>query len=344
MISVQKYKLIDFETIVFNGFDFTIPEETMNLISNLSIQVGSPTYIKTPVFQKKNNEGNVFVSSSAMSKVSSSSSSAGGARKKPRNHKGMGNAESDNWETLRSFQITNIEHHVGVEAQIDKIRSCLNKLTNETYNDTRTQVIEILKENIPEEDMYRVGSIIFEIASNNKFYSKLYSDIYTELIKTFDIMKNVFEVNYKTYTQLFDNIEYVDAEKDYDKFCLINKKNESRRAISTFFVNLTLNKVIECGEILKILKHLLESVLIKIKMEDCKNEVSEITEIISILYDKRIIQQFEESVDESIDNCEDFLIDGNTIKETIKHLSEIKVKSYPSVSSKTIFKFMDMIF
>ena len=78
-------------------------------------------------------------------------------------------------------------------------------------------------------------------------------------------------------------------------------------------------------------------------MEDCKNEVSEITEIISILYDKRIIQQFEESVDESIDNCEDFLIDGNTIKVTIKHMSEIKVKSYPSVSSKTIFKFMDMI-
>ena len=47
MISVQKYKLIDFETIVFNGFDFTIPEETMNLISNLSIQVVSP-YTNNP--------------------------------------------------------------------------------------------------------------------------------------------------------------------------------------------------------------------------------------------------------------------------------------------------------
>jgi hypothetical protein len=44
--------------------------------------------------------------------------------------------------------------------------------------------------------------------------------------------------------QLFNCIEYVDSEKDYDKFCKINKDNERRKALSLFFVNLTSNGII----------------------------------------------------------------------------------------------------
>lgn len=338
-MTTTKYNLTDFERISFNGFDFSIPEETINLISKLSMEVGSPTYIKTPVFQKKNNENNIFSPSSSQNRSSNGMSNNNSMRKKRNNR----NNEPENWESLRTFQITNIEQHVGVEAQIDKIRSCLNKLTDKTYNDMKMQVIEILHENISNEDMYRIGNIIFDIASNNKFYSKLYSDIFTELINSFEIMKDVFNVNYKTYLGLFDNIEYVDSEKDYNKFCLINKQNENRRAISTFFINLSLNDVIDTKEILTILKRLLESVLTKIKLEDNKNEVDELTENIAILFDKRIIQKFEEENHLSLKDYEDLFINGSTVVETIKQLSEIKVKSYPSMSSKTIFKFMDMI-
>ena len=338
-MTTTKYNLTDFERISFNGFDFSIPEETINLISKLSMEVGSPTYIKTPVFQKKNNENNIFSPSSSQNRSSNGVTNNNSMRKKRNNR----NNEPENWESLRTFQITNIEQHVGVEAQIDKIRSCLNKLTDKTYNDMKTQVIEILHENISNEDMYRIGNIIFDIASNNKFYSKLYSDIFTELINSFEIMKDVFNVNYKTYLGLFDNIEYVDSEKDYNKFCLINKQNENRRAISTFFINLSLNDVIDTKEILTILKRLLESVLTKIKLEDNKNEVDELTENIAILFDKRIIQKFEEENHLSLKDYEDLFINGSTVVETIKQLSEIKVKSYPSMSSKTIFKFMDMI-
>lgn len=47
------YTLKDFTNITFDGFDFTLPEATLALISELSLEVGSPSYIKTPVFQKK---------------------------------------------------------------------------------------------------------------------------------------------------------------------------------------------------------------------------------------------------------------------------------------------------
>ena len=335
----MKYKLIDFETITFNGFDFSIPEETVQLISMLSMEVGSPTYIKTPVFQKKDNTNNVFVPSSAKQQTSITQPT-----RKRRNGKSS-DVTNDDWETIRSFQVTNIEQHIGVDAEMDKIRNCLNKLTDKTFTDMKTQIIDILNslEHISTEEMTRIGNIIFEIASNNKFYSKLYADIYTELIRSFDIMEQIFQVNYNTYLLLFDNIEYMDSEKDYNKFCIINKQNESRRAISTFFINLSLNGIIDSKNILSILKKLLETVLTKIKQENNKNEVDELTENIAILYNKNIIQLFEKNYHTSINDCTDLYINGDTIVQTIKKLSEIKVKCYPSMSSKTIFKFMDMV-
>jgi hypothetical protein len=335
----MKYKLIDFETITFNGFDFSIPEETVQLISMLSMEVGSPTYIKTPVFQKKDNTNNVFVPSSAKQQTSITQPT-----RKRRNGKSS-DVTNDDWETIRSFQVTNIEQHIGVDAEMDKIRNCLNKLTDKTFTDMKTQIIDILNslEHISTEEMTRIGNIIFEIASNNKFYSKLYADIYTELIRSFDIMEQIFQVNYNTYLLLFDNIEYIDSEKDYNKFCIINKQNESRRAISTFFINLSLNGIIDSKNILSILKNLLENVLTRIKQENNKNEVDELTENIAILYNKNIIQLFEKNYHTSINDCTDLYINGDTIVQTIKKLSEIKVKCYPSMSSKTIFKFMDMV-
>ena len=337
---MKKYKLIDFETIAFNGFDFSIPEETVQLISMLSMEVGSPTYIKTPVFQKKDNTNNVFVPSSSKS----ASVNMQPPNRKRRGGKGS-DVTNDDWETIRSFQVTNIEQHIGVDAEMDKIRNCLNKLTDKTFADMKTQIIDILNslEDISTEEMTRIGNIIFEIASNNKFYSKLYADIYTELIKSFEIMEQIFQVNYNTYLLLFDNIEYVDSEKDYNKFCIINKQNESRRAISTFFINLSLNGIIDSKNILSILKNLLENVLTRIKQENNKNEVDELTENIAILYNKNIIQLFEKHYQCSISDCSELYINGDTIVQTIKKLSEIKVKCYPSMSSKTIFKFMDMV-
>ena len=46
------YSLTTFSKINSTGFDFKIPDETIKTINTLSSQVGSPTYIKTPVFNK----------------------------------------------------------------------------------------------------------------------------------------------------------------------------------------------------------------------------------------------------------------------------------------------------
>ena len=48
------YTLDDIKQITFDSFNFTIHPNILKIINNLSAEVGSPTYIKTPIFKKKN--------------------------------------------------------------------------------------------------------------------------------------------------------------------------------------------------------------------------------------------------------------------------------------------------
>ena len=49
----MKYTLENFSNILFNGFEIKLPDETLNIISDIAQHVGSPSYIKTPVFHKR---------------------------------------------------------------------------------------------------------------------------------------------------------------------------------------------------------------------------------------------------------------------------------------------------
>jgi hypothetical protein len=320
----MRYTLNDFNNITFNGFDVILPEETLIIITELAQQVGSPTYIKTPTFQKREN----------ILKVAPDIS---GDFKKKKRGKPTEILNDADWETIRTFQTTKIEQKVGVDAQIDLLRFWLNKMTDKTFAESCDNILEILNQLIQEEtasiDMMRVGNAIFEIASNNRLFSKLYAELYCNLINNFEVMKDVFNENLATFMGLFNNIEYVDPEKDYDKFCKVNIDNERRKALSLFFVNLTTNKIISESTLQSMTCSLLSMLMTFIKEDNKKNEVDEIAENISILfsYNRQLFETCEE------------LFDGDKFVATIEKLANCKAKTHPSLSSKAIFKFMDLI-
>jgi len=262
MTATMKYTLKDFTNVIFDGFDYTLPEETIALISELSLEVGSPSYIKTPVFQKRENP----------LKASSTAVPGGfsiNTNKKRRGNKNMEVLNDDDWETLRTFQTTKIEQKVGLDAQIDLIRSHLNKMSDKSYIDMRNKIVDLLdqliSEGISREDMMRVSTTIFDIASTNRFFSKLYADLYSDLINKYDIMKEIFTNCFESFMELFNHIEYVDADKDYDKFCKINKDNERRKALSAFFVNLMKNEIITASDLKVLLCNLMRQLVEFIK-------------------------------------------------------------------------------
>uniref|UniRef100_A0A6C0F2Y1 MIF4G domain-containing protein n=1 Tax=viral metagenome TaxID=1070528 RepID=A0A6C0F2Y1_9ZZZZ len=323
----KRYTLEDFTNISFAGFNFTIPEETIDAISALAIEVGSPTYIKTPNFQKRERPpvSNSFAEPGSINRDS---------HRKKRGNKAM-EVSSEDWEAIRTFSATKIEKKVGVDGVIDKVRLHLNKLTDKTYEDMKNNIAEILKETTDEE-IEKVGTAIFDIACNNRFYSKLYADLYADLIDRFTIMQEIFEKNFSEFLRLFDTIQYITPEENYTKFCDINKENEKRRSISLFFVNLCISGIVRKERIVSLSCNLLRQVVTMISQDDKKNEVDEITENVILLFNKTFI----ESIDQTL---ADYMIGELTIIDTIHMLAKSKVKSYPSLTNKTIFKYMDLI-
>jgi len=296
----QKNTHNDLKAIKFEGFDFVIPDVTLAFISELTKHVGSPSYIKTPIFKKKTIDN-----------------------------------PQENWGAVRNtFQATKIEQKQGLELQIDLIRSHLNKISDKNYIDYRNKIIDIFDElvvnNISSENMMRICSSLFEIASNNRFYSKLYADLYSDLINKYDEMNVIFENSLGSFMCLFDKIEYVDPVVDYDAFCKNNKDNERRRSLSAFFVNLMYNKIISKDKLVSLLVILLTQVYTFIKLENKKNEVDELTENIALLFKKEFIDT-------------DIQIEGMSLIQSMEHLAKSKSKTYASLSNKSIFKYMDIL-
>jgi hypothetical protein len=330
------YTLNDFNNFIFNGFNYELPSETLQLISELSLEVGSPDYVKTPVFQKRENPLKSDTNNGDMTASGGGKGNMGLKKRKGGNNKAMEISESD-WESIRTFQTTKIEDREGVECEIDNIRSCLNKISDKNYNDFRDKIIGLIGNivNSTSEDIKSVSLAIFDIASTNRFYSKMYADLYTEIIKEYDIMKGSFEESLSKFSELFNNIEYVDPNVDYDKFCKVNKDNEKRKALGAFFINLSINGVIPMLTIINITRNLLSQIYKYISQENKKNEVDELTENVALFYKK----EFYENEDE----FEYELIEGYTITDIIIRIAHSKVKDYKSLTNKTVFKFMDMI-
>ena len=324
----MRYSLKDINDIIFNGFEISLPNETLSMISELALQVGSPTYIRTPTFYKKEHPNKNNGSGSY-------DDNSGGFKKNKRGNRSSLDGNDDDWESIRSFQATKLEQNVGIDAQIDLLRSSLNKMSDKNYNDSYGKITEILNQLIKEEtspeNMLKIGNAIFEIASNNRFYSKLYADLYTSLIHNYEIMRTIFETNLNSFMELFNFIEHADPDQDYDKFCKVNKNNERRKAFSLFFVNLKKNGIISESRIIELIYGLFEQLTSFILIENKKDEVDELTENIAILYDKKLFEK-----------CSNKIVD-ETFPQIINRLAHSKVKTYPSLSNKSIFKFMDLI-
>ena len=292
-----KYTVDSIEDIAFSSNTiYKLPPKVLEIIENLEKKVGSPNYVKTPVFKKRRQYSD------------------------------------DNWNNIRSFKTTVIkEVNNKTEEIITNIRNILNKLTQETFENNKEQLLNILNDNeLSNDDMLKVSELIFVIGSQNTFYSELYANLYKVLMEKYEIMHNVFEKSFSNFMKLFDNIEYVDPKEDYDKFCIINKTNESRRALSKFFINLMNLDMINTNVILDIILNLQKMVFDFMNDKGKRNHIDEITENIFIFVTEGAIK---------LNTTPEF----ETIKNNINKTQNINKKEYPGITNKTIFKNMDII-
>ena len=324
----------DYEEITNAGFICNLTQKTLDIISKLSEQVGAPTYIKTPIFLKK--ESRIAGLGMGLGSAISAIATSGNGFKKNKNK--VSEITDEDWETIRQFQTTTKHVSEGIQKNMENIRGYLNKMSEATFdkmvNEIKAEISQLIEHETTDENMMKIGHSIFTIASSNSFYSELYAKLFKILMDEHEIFKKIFEDNYKVFMNLFDNIEYVDPKKNYDKFCEYTKTNDNRRAMSLFLVNLMKNNVIEKDEILEIIINLQKLIMKYIAKPDKTNEVEELNENLYIIITSSS-NKIKFGSDEGTEN----------IIKDIEFIGMLKpkMKEYPSITNKTIFKHMDII-
>jgi hypothetical protein len=374
-LNLKQYTLQDFNTIIWGGFTYDLKDSgVIELISSLADKVGAPSYIKTPVFPKREKQEKVDSNNGSSSSSNSNKYDNKDSRQNVLatnsgaicNNGNNGNIRrarnkpsqitDDDWNTIRTFQKTELRRVEGIEKRIDTIRSLLNKLTEATYNLVKNEIFDEVKEIIEnnnvnendstadegsvvktgsvvdEENITKIANSIFNTASSNIFYSSFYSKLFNELMNYHEVFKSVFEKSFSEFVGLFKKIDYVDPSVDYNKFCDNTKTNDKRRAMSTFIVNLMKEGVLHPDKVVDIIIELQEMISSYIKVANKTNELEELNENIFIL----------------VTNGKDVLSshgEWERITSKIKFLSvlKVKMKEYPSVNNKLIFKNMDIL-
>ena len=331
----KQYSILDYEDITNAGFLCNLSQETLDIISKLSEQVGAPTYIKTPIFLKKENRSINGGAGGGGGGVGGGGGGGGGFKKTKNKPSEI---TDDDWEVIRAFQTTQKHVSEGIQKNVDNIRGYLNKITDANEEamtkDIKAEISQLIEHDTSHENMMKIGYSIFNIASSNSFYSALYARLFKSLMNDYDIFKKIFEDNFKEFMNLFEAIEFVDPKKNYDKFCEYTKTNDKRRAMSLFVVNLMINHIISENEIIEIIKQLQTLISSYLRKPEKANEVEELTENLCILITK---SKDYLGKDETKSSWE-------SIIKNIEFVTVLKpkMKEYPSITNKTIFKHMDI--
>ena len=285
-------------------------DEVLNKINELANMVGAPSYKKTPIFNKHRNK----------------------RRKK---------ISDEDWVAINNFKQTELKNNNNsFEGEMDNLRSLLNKLTKKQYDDVKMGILNFI-DNLINNDSYTednkesvdkqlkiIGNMIFEIGSVNKFWANLYASLYSDIIKEYPMMKNILTTNFDDFMDIFENIESCSPEENYDKFCNLNKENEKRKGLSNFFIILVKN-VLSVDKMVFVINKLFEMMKTYIQMDDKIAVMDEICENLFILITSgyKILSETDE---------------WTYIMDKIEKYTLLKAKDFKSLSSKTIFKFMDL--
>lgn len=248
---------------------------------------------------------------------------------KPRHHRGHHRghkSNDDSWQHVRDFKPTVV---IEKNNKTNDIRVALNKLSTKNYDTTSEFIIEKIKELDGEENREAIVPVIIDIFSTNKMFSALYAKFYKRLIEAFPEM---FQPTLESLTQKFvdslQTIRYVDQNGDYDEFCKYNKENDRRKATAIFIIHLSQIGLIPTDKILFMTQSLVALVHTYIKEENRTNEVEEITENIFLLLTT---------------NEEMLKMVSGELRADITTISMMKIKEWPSISSRTIFKYVDIV-
>ena len=213
----------------------------------------------------------------------------------------------------------------------DIIKGCLNKLTTKNYEQQKEVMVNILNDNSDKESILEFFSInFFDIISRNRFYSELYSELFNELHILYPVLDKHKKMFMRSCLENIYNINYVDENVNYEGFCKNNKKNDTRRSMNIFLMNLLKKSLVESDEVLELVSRIKEQISENRDIENKSYLIEELTENLFIF------------ISESNDTMKNH-DEWNNIIDFVKEYSKYKSKDFSSITNRIIFKYMDMV-
>lgn len=265
-------------------------------------------------------------------------------KKKHRKHyKHNNNRKYDNngqWAQQVPFKVTTLEKKEGMDVKYSDMRSTLNKITLKNQETLLPKVIEIVNyimneddsdsEDFQEQDSYsRITGVLLDIVKKIKNGHQVYVNVLKEIIQCYPSFVTQISEFVTTYRNTYDDIIDIDANDNYDGYCDLVKQNDYRRSNSSFIINLTEQNLVGENELITIIDTLFDMVLDNIDNEQKTVLIEEITENLSIF----------------IINSHSFLkthSQWGTLIEKLNKCSKLKAKDHKSISSRIVFKYMDI--
>ena len=293
------YRIEDFSNIAFSGFSYKLPDHVIQVIKTLEASI-------VPTEEPKTQQPTTAVT-----------------RRKPKQV--IGGSRVDDWNMVRASKPAEVKD--GPEKVIKDIRIALNKFTNKNA-DTQTELLTQLIRQVGEDDIGKMTNMVFDIVSSNGFYSGIYVALYKHLIAEFTFFADKLPDILGKYKDSFNNIVPVDPNVDYDAYCLYTKRNDLRKSMTAFIVNLAKQSVLKTSDIIDLISHL-ENLVLTLAIDASQSNAIE--EIVDNLY---IIITESKSV---LNNWSA----ANIFK--ISQLRKQDAAKYAGISTRSSFKAMDIL-
>lgn len=248
------------------------------------------------------------------------------ANVKVKNYKKERSANDGRWARKEPFKVTVFEKK---EENLDMLRGLLNRLSTKNF-DVQKDQIKIYIEEIMKESATTVNELLLSVIFNNGFYIELYVKLISWLIEEGTLQNDMLE-NFKTiYTELVENIEYVDPDEDYDRFCVINKTNDERKNLLSFLCYGIKEELYSFNEVHDVMKINFDKINVELDNRELVNVNEEILENIAVF----------------VDTCKQYILKDVSkylILKELESYSGYKTNQHKGFSSRMKFKSMDLL-
>jgi hypothetical protein len=241
----------------------------------------------------------------------------------------------DEWEAIRNFKPTEKAELSSFDKNFNEIRMMLNKLSKQNLSTQKSTIVDKITETfkIHDDDSaenQKLGERIFKLLCNNRFLSGVYSELYVDLVGNIDFFGDILDNYIVDLKTSLNNIVYVNPDDDYDGFCDCNVINEERKSNSVFLIHLMKQNMISNQSVIDLIINLQDNLLKYIEEDNKVHQIEETTENIFLL------------VTEARDVLKEDEMWKTVVEPNIVKFAALKAKDHPSLSSRCVFKHMDM--